>query len=123
MTTPPIITDDMPERVRLDPDHNGYETQVIGFADGMEDTEDWPLYVRADLSRPRVKLLEWIAVATGYEADSLVGEYEVQKFGEYWRWINWGPYRSSDYVFESSDDAKSAADEDYTRRILSALEG
>ena len=131
MTTPPIITDDMPERVRLDPDHNGYDTQVVGFADGAEDTEDWPLYIRADLARPRVKPLVWelgrpenfgIFEHTQYAEVRGLADYAVYFSAE--RGWEWGDHRTGDGEYVSSkEEAEAAAQAHYTRRILSALEG
>ncbi|MCT4611317.1 MAG: hypothetical protein N4A70_19175 [Pelagimonas sp.] len=43
----------MPERVKLDPDYNGHDSQVIGWAhDAVED--DWPEYIRADAITPQI---------------------------------------------------------------------
>ena len=43
---------DMPSRVRLDPDYNGHQRQVVGWASDVpvDDEHGWTEYVRADLS-------------------------------------------------------------------------
>ena len=42
---------DMPSRVRLDPDYNGHQRQVVGWASDVpvDDEHGWTEYVRADL--------------------------------------------------------------------------
>lgn len=39
----------IPERVRLDPEYEGYEEQVIGWASERA-PKDWPEYVRTDVA-------------------------------------------------------------------------
>ena len=58
---------DMPSRVRLDPDYNGHQRQVVGWASDVpvDDEHGWTEYVRADLSdallREAVAVLDWYA--------------------------------------------------------------
>jgi hypothetical protein len=42
----------MPDRVKLDPDYNGHDGQVVGWASDKVD-EGWPEYVRADAITPQ----------------------------------------------------------------------
>ena len=47
---------DAPKRIRIDPDYNGWDSQVIGWDSDRRDDQgrhfaesDWPEYLRADL--------------------------------------------------------------------------
>ncbi len=57
----------MPDRVRLDPDFNGWEDQVIGWAEDniTEDEVDWPVYIRLDAPE-LVALVEAAKVQLAY---------------------------------------------------------
>ena len=76
---------DMPSRVRLDPDYNGHQRQVVGWASDVpvDDEHGWTEYVRADLSdallREAMEALEEIAVRDSLPTPSFGGV----KLGQY----------------------------------------
>lgn len=58
-----------PERIRIDPEYDGWNEQVIGWAVGnlVEDMADWPEYVHAEtvatlIAQARAEALEEAAV-------------------------------------------------------------
>ena len=83
-------------------------------------------YIRADLASPKVKPLEWVNLSephnNWYYADASFGRYRItQVFFPESCFIAVTPteLRISENTLE---DAKAAAQEDYERRILAALE-
>ena len=89
-------------------------------------------YIRADLARPKVKPLKWVDAKISSNspretAESLVGTYEVLRWahGEFGGSVPSTNPEASNIEFvggESLQEAKAAAQEDYERRILAALE-
>ena len=84
-------------------------------------------YIRADLAKPRVKPLEWKEYCTangramGYAINPLVTYHITQKFfpeAFFSVEVGEGSFLSADTM----DGAKAAAQVDYERRILEALE-
>lgn len=84
---------------------------------------------RAQDLRPtaaKVKPLEWDHGTRSISAKTTIGDYLIEDQGQYWNgdryWV------TSELVgfamkFATSDEAKDAAQSDYEKRILSALEG
>ena len=78
-------------------------------------------YIRADLARPKVKPLEWMdgwADGTCYDVtpfNPIEYTHRISKLKD-------GTYHSHFGVFETLEAAKAAAQADYERRILAALE-
>ena len=108
---------DAPERIWLWLDDG---TRMVSYpsepypADGVK-------YIRADLARPKVKPLEWMdgwADGTCYDVtpfNPIEYTHRISKLKD-------GTYHSHFGVFETLEAAKAAAQADYERRILAALE-
>ena len=84
-------------------------------------------YIRADLARPKVKPLEWVTLP--WSTDSVFYCYAESLFGDFGYGLdNEGAayYAVPDQVgfieAENPEAAKAAAQADYERRILAALE-
>ena len=121
---------DAPERIWAEVfrrDEGGHTLTIAG--DYPLHKEDSVEYIRADLARPKVKTLEWWQSDTGdWCADTLVGRYQVAEKlrGQWWSCSSpHGPvvkrpeWDASD--FKSVEEAKAAAQADYERRILAAI--
>lgn len=95
---------------------------------GWDTTEDRRTvkYIRADLTKPNVKPLEWEPGIVHW-AQPLPGIKYVACSSEGSTWVWWleGVWRTRmvpSSVHESESAAKAAAQADYEQRILSALE-
>lgn len=66
---------DMPKRVVLDPDYNGFNDQIIGWPVGAtDDVDGWPEYTRKDLITELVAALEPFAkAADGRRSKKIIG--------------------------------------------------
>ncbi|NHT75890.1 hypothetical protein G8E10_09380 [Rhizobiaceae bacterium CRRU44] len=64
-----------------------------------------------------VKALEWV-LNRGFAAETPFGLYEVEPHGAVWHMLHAGGFVS---LHSTEDEAQSAAQADYERRILSAL--
>ena len=108
---------DAPERIWMLPEMARRPQFLRGVYDGSGEVE----YLRADLARPKVKPLVWVDLygdGSRYEVslDDPLG-YEDSIHG-----LQDGTYHSHFGAFATLEDAKAAAQEDYERRILAALE-
>jgi len=103
------------------------DTEIRNLFDTME--RELRLHrERAGEARPvAVKALEWIAEGdASFAAKSLAGSYVIgkdEKGGKGWQWGFVGDARdwTISEFFDTSDEAKAAAQADYERRILSCL--
>jgi hypothetical protein len=98
----------------------GASTHKVQCAGG-KDVE----YIRADLSRPRVKPLVWREYSNNGNcmAETSIGDYVIEDHGE----NDWGIWLEDNYSpilgpYKTLEEAKAAAQADYERRILEALE-
>lgn len=93
---------------------------------------DTPLFaapVFASGEKVKVKPLkwrEWTNGSRGWQADAVLGQYQVSYLREYEEWQLYCPGKSSTWAncfsrHASSGAAKAAAQADYEQRILSAL--
>jgi len=104
------------------------DTEIRNLFDTME--RELRLHrERAGEARPvAVKALEWIAEGdASFAAKSLAGSYVIgkdEKGGKGWQWGFVGDARdwTISEFFDTSDEAKAAAQADYERRILSCLD-
>ena len=104
---------DAPERIWMDPDIKFPECEKKYGCD-VE-------YVRADLAAPKVKPLVWEYHPAGKLASNNMGNaYIIDNRGPRPKWLKWpgghGPER------ETMGEMEAAAQADYERRILEALE-
>ena len=83
---------------------------------------------RADLARPKVKPLEWVTLP--WSTDSVFYCFAESSFGDFGYGLDNGgnayyavPDQEGFIEAENPEAAKAAAQEDYERRILAALEG
>ena len=89
----------------------------------FNDTADAILSVIAE----SVVKLEWVGCNNSQTAQTQFGEYLVEFDSEGFGWGFWSPDLDIDYDpcggnwWPTSDDAKAAAQADYTRRILSGI--
>jgi len=119
---------DMPDRIAVWRFQFNKATDAIDG--GWSDDHDHKTteYIRADLARPRVKPLVWErlkGIQTDFKAKCILGTYLVECFddgeGDYYVWaLEWGKIEGP--KMESPQAAKAAAQDDYERRILEALE-
>jgi len=99
---------------------------VIGrFADTVRYLPEGTMYRRADLP-PKVRALEWMERVSGFwqAVDPTGGCYEVMKLSEgraACHHLVAGHGRNIGNGHQSPQDAKDAAQADYTARILAAL--
>jgi len=87
---------------------------------GWDTTEDRKTvkYIRADLTKPTVKPLEWVDRPGGYRCTTN-SQYSINLWGPKQVWMD--AYTTTSR-HETLAEAKAAAQADYERRILSALE-
>ncbi len=123
---------DSPERIWAWPFNDWYRggcsTAKVVVA-GAKDVE----YIRADLAAPKVKKLQWEDAnfsdnGERETADCLAGSYEVLRWssGDYGGTFAKRKDAQRGEEFDgcdSMDEAKEKCQADYSRRILSALEG
>ena len=115
------MKDEAPERIWIDD-----ERPIGGICHVYNEATEGVLkyateYIRADLARPKVKPLVWVDLygdGSRYEvsSDDPLG-YEDSIHG-----LQDGTYHSHFGAFATLKAAKAAAQEDYERRILAALE-
>ncbi|QDP54205.1 MAG: hypothetical protein GOVbin4685_65 [Prokaryotic dsDNA virus sp.] len=105
------MSEDTPERIWADPEGHDFDKVDLGVGN----TE----YIRADLARaaPTVKPLEWSDYPAGSKCET-DSRYNIKFWGPEQLWVN-------EYTtmrrHETLKEAKTAAQADYERRILSAL--
>lgn len=117
-----------PERIWAWPFKNwfrgGCSTHKVKV-NGAKDVE----YIRADLTKPRVKPLVWEEEEGLLEAKCIFGRYEIYQIGNKYVELLIGSMMSSIRLARipleldaTLTDLKAAAQADYERRILEALE-
>jgi hypothetical protein len=112
---------DAPERIWADPPTVFDEMDVWYPEPRGEATE----YIRADLARPKVKPLVWRQYSNNGNcmAETSIGDFVIEDHGE----NDWGIWLEDNYSpilgpCKNLEEAKAAAQADYERRILEALE-
>ena len=106
-------------------DEGGHTLTIAG--DYPLHKEDSVEYIRADLARPKVKPLEWVTLPWSTEsvfycyAESLFGDFGYGLDNECAAYYA-VPDQEGFIEAESPEAAKAAAQEEYERRILAALE-
>ena len=102
----------LPTEVYADPGRRGWH-----FREKMPDSV--ARFVRADLARPKVKALVWGPFINDFiTVRSIVGKYEIERDeGHFYLTVGGN---ITEHLSEEA--AKAAAQADYERRILAALE-
>jgi hypothetical protein len=105
-----------PERLNL--------RKCLGGGWSSFDDDHGTEYIRADLARPRVKPLVWdyYNVAETPFCTYSVIDYLREDEGYMWTRSEYPYHDESEENYDSIEDAKAAAQADYERRILEALE-
>lgn len=121
------MSNDAPERIWVCPDDEEWITGVWDLVqDGVEPEEK---YIHADIAKPRVKPLVWVEYYPGsgnWSAPAFGGWYFAKKCWDHGGFGFWSPIDGPDDAHRSCNPtikaAKAAAQADYERRILEALE-
>jgi hypothetical protein len=72
-----------PERIRIDPDHHGWNTQVVGWSEEffMGEVNGWPEYIRADIAEAALTAAQERGARLREALQNLIDAYPYEDMG------------------------------------------